>query len=88
MSGRCGCAENKDSSATHTFIYNGKESSSNVYAATNATDHDALLVTVKSSNGAKLELEPVYFLWLNPDVPQGPQYENGQKGAIIEMFGC
>ena len=36
---------------------------------------------------AKLELEDEYFMWDNPIVNQGPQYENGQKGAIVELFG-
>jgi alpha-amylase len=36
---------------------------------------------------AKLELEDEYFMWDNPIVNQGPQYENGQKGAIVEFFG-
>ena len=36
---------------------------------------------------AKLELEDLYFMWDNPTVNQGSQYENGQKGAIVEMFG-
>ena len=36
---------------------------------------------------AKLELEDEYFLWDNPEVEQGPEYEKGQKGAVVEMFG-
>ena len=36
---------------------------------------------------AKLELEDEYFLWDNPEVQTGPEYENGQKGAVVEMFG-
>ena len=32
-------------------------------------------------------MEDEYFLWDNPTVNQGFQYENGQKGAIVEMFG-
>ena len=36
---------------------------------------------------AKLELEDEYFMWDNPKVNQGPEYENGQKGAIVELFG-
>ena len=36
---------------------------------------------------AKLDLEEEYFMWDNPTVNQGPQYENGQKGAIVELFG-
>ena len=36
---------------------------------------------------AKLVLEDEYFMWDNPTVIQGSLYENGQKGAIDEMFG-
>ena len=36
---------------------------------------------------AKLELEDEYFMWDNPKVNQGLEYENGQKGAIVELFG-
>ena len=36
---------------------------------------------------AKLELDDEYFMWDNPPVNQPGNYENGQKGAIIEMFG-
>ena len=36
---------------------------------------------------AKLELEDEYFMWDNPKVEQSPEYENGQKGAIVELFG-
>ena len=35
----------------------------------------------------KLELEDEFFLWDNPPVNQGSQYENGQKGVIVELFG-
>ena len=35
----------------------------------------------------KLELEDEYFMWDNPSVNQESQYENGQKGAIVEFFG-
>ena len=42
---------------------------------------------IKGQDTAKLELEDKYFLWDNPTVNQGFQYENGQKGSIVEMFG-
>jgi alpha-amylase len=34
-----------------------------------------------------ITLEPLNFVWQAANVPQGPEYKNGQKGAIIEMFG-
>ena len=36
---------------------------------------------------AKLELENEYFLWDNVKVNQDAQYQNGQKGVIVELFG-
>ncbi len=36
---------------------------------------------------AKLELEPIYFYWNLPIINSPSNYENGQKGSIIEMFG-
>ena len=36
---------------------------------------------------AKLEFENEYFLWDNPIITQSANYENGQKGVIVELFG-
>ena len=44
-------------------------------------------VLVNGQEKAKLVLENEYFLWDNPTVNQGSQYEGGQKGAIVELFG-
>ena len=44
-------------------------------------------VLVNGQEKAKLVLEDEYFLWDNPTVNQGNQYEGGQKGAIVELFG-
>ena len=35
----------------------------------------------------KLELEEEYFIWDNPTITQPSNYENGQKGGIVELFG-
>jgi alpha-amylase len=47
----------------------------------------AKVVDMDGKQLAKLELEDEYFMWDNPKVDQGSQYENGQKGAIVELFG-
>ena len=47
----------------------------------------AKVVDSKGKQFAKLELEDEYFLWDNPIVNHGSQYENEQKGAIVELFG-
>jgi alpha-amylase len=41
-------------------------------------------------NGVKiadLKLDPLDFVWNHPTVNTPSNYENGQKGAIVEMFG-
>ena len=35
----------------------------------------------------RLELEEKYFIWDNQKINQPSQYENGQKGGIVEFFG-
>ena len=47
----------------------------------------AKIIDMQGNQLAKLELEDEYFIWDNPTVNQGVEYENGQKGAIVEMFG-
>ena len=55
-----------------------------------------LVITVTSGGSAdgddkvSISLEPVDFIWNAPDLPEPPEgsdYRNGQKGAIVEMFG-
>lgn len=36
---------------------------------------------------ATLALEPVEFLWNHPKISLPASYKNGQKGAIVELFG-
>ena len=47
----------------------------------------ARIVDNSGNQIAKLVLEDEYFMWDNPTVIQGSLYENGQKDAIVEMFG-
>ena len=35
----------------------------------------------------RLELEDEYFLWDNPKIELPDEYENGQRGSIVELFG-
>ena len=58
-----------------------------------ANDEDeGLAITVKLVAGNKkgkdalLELDSVYFVWQNPEI-DAPHTNNGQKGAIVELFG-
>ena len=34
-----------------------------------------------------LKLQDVYFIWDNHEVDTPPEYEDGQRGAIVELFG-
>ena len=36
---------------------------------------------------AKLELEEEYFIWDNMEINLPDEYENGQRGSIVELFG-
>ena len=45
------------------------------------------VVDMEGKQLAKLELEDEYFFWDIPPVNIAQNYENGQKGAIIELFG-
>jgi len=48
----------------------------------------AIIVDKKSENEiARLDLEDEYFIWDNPQISQGEEYENGLKGSIVELFG-
>ena len=73
------------------YKFGDREQESNVYAVTSSRHYeDGFPISCRLIGDGyeyKLELEDEYFLWDNPTVNQGPQYENGQKGAIVEMFG-
>ena len=45
-------------------------------------------ITVNASDGTSIALEPVDFVWNAPEIVRaGGDFRNGQKGAIVEMFG-
>ena len=75
----------------YTFGTTEQESNSITLTSDNKyPDGMPISARVVDNNGnqlAKLVLEDEYFMWDNPTVNQGPQYENGQKGAIVELFG-
>lgn len=81
----------KASSSAHlVYVFDGVEQSGNTKSVDSS--HGAVMrVSVKLVDGndaiAQLILEPVDFYWNHPTVNQGPEYKNGQKGAIVEMFG-
>ena len=83
--------EGTDYTILYKFGETEQESKTFVVTSDNSFP-DGLPISAKivDKNGkeiAKLELEDEYFMWDNPEVIQGSQYENGQKGAIVELFG-
>eukprot|EP00770_Monocercomonoides_exilis_P006776 MONOS_6742.1-p1 / transcript=MONOS_6742.1 / gene=MONOS_6742 / organism=Monocercomonoides_exilis_PA203 / gene_product=alpha amylase / transcript_product=alpha amylase / location=Mono_scaffold00218:31152-32927(+) / protein_length=592 / sequence_SO=supercontig / SO=protein_coding / is_pseudo=false len=49
---------------------------------------NSLKVIVTARSGERLELDEIDFLWnVQPLRPRSGDYRNGQKGAIVELFG-
>jgi alpha-amylase len=51
---------------------------------------DALTLKVKVTSDSKeyeITVEPTNFVWQANPVKQSDNYKNGQKGAIVELFG-
>ena len=71
-----------------TYSFNGASQSSNVFHVTDASA-DGLDIVVTTSSGKKLTLDTLYFIWQANHVapPSGTTFSNGQKGAIVELFG-
>ena len=75
------------------YTFGTKEQESNSITLTSDDSYpdgmkiSARIVDNNEKQIAKLELEDEYFMWDNPKVNQGKEYENGQKGAIVELFG-
>ena len=46
------------------------------------------IINIKTGNEvASLKLENIYFIWDNIEVNMPLEYENGQRGSIVELFG-
>lgn len=65
--------------------------SSNTFAAGSSLGTNALTLVVKATDNDghdyTITLEPINFIWQAATVNQSSVYKNGQKGAIVEMFG-
>ena len=75
------------------FQYNGETlTESTSYPVTKANSSPVQVTAVlqdasSSKTLATLVMEPVEFLWNHPTVTQPSNYKNGQKGAVVELFG-
>lgn len=80
-------ALHKDSSVQLTYVLGGTEQSSPSKSfSTGQTT--PLSVSVRGSDGSRIDLEPVDFAWnAAPIKPRAGDYRDGQKGAIVEFFG-
>ena len=68
------------------YVFDGKEQTSNSKVF-NSDFKKVLKIIVKAKSGEKLELEDVDFVWNIQELAK-PKYDtNGQKGAIVEMYG-
>ena len=75
-----------------SYEYNGVASDSEVYEVSKSslpTEDLKIKVIVHMDGGATeyINLEPLDFVWSVPKANLPSNYENGQKGGIIEMFG-
>jgi alpha-amylase len=67
----------------------GYNSQSTFKATTALKDTLTLSVRATDAGGKQYEITvaPSNFVWQNPAVNQPGNYKNGQKGAIVELFG-
>ncbi len=83
------CRKAKSSTTLAYKFGDGSWQSDNTYSATATTDTGVLTVKVSDAGDTSkvVTLEEVDFVWNAPAVNQPDNYKNGQKGAIVEMFG-
>mmetsp|Transcript_4813 Transcript_4813/g.7636 ORF Transcript_4813/g.7636 Transcript_4813/m.7636 type:complete len:633 (-) Transcript_4813:244-2142(-) len=79
----------KDPSLKLKYYFDGvAQESPNKTFSSQTYPNKTLLVSISDESGSKIVLEPVDFLWNNPNIAsRHGDYRNGQKGAIVEMFG-
>ncbi|BFU21197.1 alpha-amylase family protein [Entamoeba histolytica] len=75
-----------------TYEYNGVPSESEVYEVSKETlpEEDLKIRVIVHMDGDATEyidLEPLDFVWSIPAANLAPNYNKGQKGGIVEMFG-
>ena len=85
----------KDTDYTILYTFGEQEQSDN-YITVNSKDGSypngmsvsCRIINSKTGNEvASLELQNIYFIWDNIEVNTPEEYKNGQRGAIVELFG-
>ena len=71
-----------------SYSFNGGSlTTSNVHQV-NSGFSNALSITISTSSGKTLVLDPINFIWQNTAITTAQStFQNGQKGAIVELFG-
>lgn len=71
-----------------SFSFNGGALTTNNVYQVNSAFSAALPITLSTSSGKTLTLDPINFIWQNaPLTAAQSTFQNGQKGAIVELFG-
>lgn len=72
---------------TLSYYFNGTAQQSNTRAY-DSSFRSPLSLSVVSSAGPRIALDPVDFAWaVTPLAPSAADFRNGQKGGVVEMFG-
>ncbi|KAL7716459.1 Alpha-amylase [Entamoeba marina] len=75
-----------------SYEYNGEASDSEVYEVSESTlpEEDLkirIIVHMDDGTTEYIDLEPLDFVWSIPAANLASNYEGGQKGGIVELFG-
>jgi alpha-amylase len=81
-------AMSKNSSVVLMYVFDSQPPKRENYLDVSQERQTPLSITIVGSDGSSLKLDEVYFVWQNVPIKQDSnKFENGQKGAIIELFG-
>ena len=69
------------------FSFDGSKFSSDSTFKADSSFTTPLIIKVSDGDKNEITLEDVDFVWNAPEIDQDSAYENGQKGAIVELFG-
>ncbi|KAJ7645175.1 glycoside hydrolase superfamily [Mycena polygramma] len=69
-----------------TYSFNGSAFGTANTASVNSAFTGAYVISVKDGAGHLLDLDPLWFQWDAPVINR-PETQNGQKVAIVELFG-